>query len=297
MGKRTSLACADPVPSELAFIPGSSLVRPEIAGPFDLAIFVDCSEHARCWRGPAPPEVHAVPLINIDHHVTNVGYGTASLVDANASSTAEVVLLLIEHLGIAMDADTAMCLLTGIVTDTRGFRTNAVTIQTMDAAVRLMRAGADLATITREALDRRSIGALRLWGAAMGTIQIEKRVIWTAIPLAMSRQAAFTGGGDAGLASYLVGAEGTDGAVVFVEQEENRIDVGFRASPEFDVSGIALRLGGGGHALAAGCTQYGALDDVVRRVVSDLQSELARQRENSVRRDSQPKQASRPDFA
>jgi phosphoesterase RecJ-like protein len=226
-----------------------------------------------------------VPLINIDHHVTNEGYGTVSLVDASASSTAEVVLRLLDHMEVEVDAQAAMCLLTGIVTDTRGFRTNTVTLQTMAAAVRLIRAGASLTTIAREALDRRSVGAIRLWGSALSAARVEGRVIWTAIPLEMSRQAGFASGGDAGLASYLAGAEETDGAAVFVEQAVNWIDVGLRASPGFDVSGIALRFGGGGHALAAGCTQRGPLDDVVGRVLPELQEELARQRENGAGRD------------
>jgi phosphoesterase RecJ-like protein len=229
--------------------------------------------------------------------VTNLGYGTVNLVDAAASSTAEVVLSLLQHMDTTLDAQAATCLLTGIVTDTRGFRTSTVTLRTMEAATRLMRAGASLTTITREALDRRSIAALRLWGAALSRIGVQRRVIWTAIPLAVSQQTGFAGGGDAGLASYLMGAEGADGAVVFVEQEENRVDVGMRASPGFDVSQIALRLGGGGHALAAGCSLQGALEDVVNRVLPDLQGELARQRDSGAGRDSQPQQASRPDVA
>jgi len=268
-----------------------------VSGPFDLAILVDCSELARCACGDRAPALDAVPLINIDHHVTNSGYGTVAIVDPSASSTAEVVLRLLEHMATPLDAQTATCLLTGIVTDTRGFRTSNVSIQTMEVAVELMRAGAHLSTITQEALDRRSIGALRLWGAALSSVQVDARVVWATIPLATSRAVGLAGAGDAGLVSYLAGVEGTDGAAVFVEQERNTIEVGLRASPGFDVSLVALQFGGGGHALAAGCAQQGPLDDVVRRVLFVLQTELARQRENGAGRNTQPQQASRPHLA
>ena len=297
LGKRPILVCADPVPPELSFVPGAALISPEVTGPFDLAILLDCSELARCGRGDRRRALDGLPLINIDHHVTNLGYGTIDIVDPSASSTAEVILRLLEHMECALDALTATCLLTGIVTDTRGFRTSNVTVQTMEAALRLVRAGAEMSTITQEALDRRSIGALRLWGAALSAAQVDARVIWVTIPLAMPQEVGFAGAGDAGLASYLVGAEGTDAAAVFVEQGNNTVEVGLRASPGFDVSHVALRFGGGGHALAAGCAQQGPLYEVVKRVLATLQAELACQRENSAGRDTQPQQASRPNIA
>lgn len=297
LGKQPNLVCQDPIPPELSFVPDSDLVASEPPGAFDLAIVVDCSDRARCIRDDFAQPLESVPLLNIDHHVTNSGYGTVAIVDPLASSTAEVVLRLLHHIGIGLDADTATCLLTGIVTDTRGFRTSNVTLQTMEAAVELMRAGGVLATIAREALDRRSISGLRLWGAALSSVQLDKRVIWTTIPLAVSRAVGFAGGGDAGLVSYLSGAENSDAAVVFVERAPATVEVGLRAAPGFDVTPVALHFGGGGHALAAGCQVHGPLKDVVDRVLSALQEEMARQREKSAGGNPQPQQAARPDIA
>ena len=288
LGKQVVMACADPVPRELSFIPGAGLVVQQTVTPSDLAIFVDCSEPRRCGHFDQAPPAGDIPLINIDHHVTNLGFGTINMVDARASSTAEIVLRLLEHMAVPIDAETATCLLTGIVTDTRGFRTSNVTVETMEAALRLMKAGASLNSITQRALDRRSVPAMRLWGAALASAQVDARVIWASIPLEMSQAAGVAGIGDAGLASLIIGVDGTDAAAVFVEGERNRIEIGLRAAPGFDVSQVAMRFGGGGHALAAGCSLPGAIDEVRERVLTALKADLARQRQSHGGRDSQP---------
>jgi phosphoesterase RecJ-like protein len=80
------------------------------------------------------------------------------------------------------------------------------------------------------------------------------------------------------LVSFLVSAEDADVAVVFVEREDGSVEVGLRAVPGFDVAQVALQLGGGGHALAAGCTIPGPLEEAQVRLLSVLRADLARQR-------------------
>jgi phosphoesterase RecJ-like protein len=226
-------------------------------------------------------------LINIDHHVTNVGFGDVDLVDPCASSTAEVLLRLMEHLDVSLDETLATCLLVGIVTDTRGFRTSNVTPRVMETALRLMEAGASLPYVTQHGLDSRPMVAIHLWRAALSRLRSKDGVIWTSMPLEMRRGVGYQGNGDAGLVSFLLSAEEADVSVVFVEQGDGRVEVGMRAAPGFDVSQLALRFGGGGHALAAGFAISGPLETVEERVLDALQVDLARQRAGHAQRDSQ----------
>lgn len=271
------MACPDPIPPRFNYIPGVKAVVQDVATSFDLVVSLDCSDLARLGHFPQMPTFEGTPLINIDHHVTNLNFGDVNLVEPHASSTAEILLRLLEYMAVPLDAESATALLTGIVTDTRGFRTSNVTVQVMEAALRLMRAGASLPCITYHGLDRRPIAALRLWGAAMALLQIKERVVWTSIPLAMRRAVGYAGNGDAGLVNFLVSADAADVAVVFVEREDGHIEVGLRAVPGFDVAPVALQLGGGGHALAAGCNLPGPLEEAQKRVLTALQVDLARQ--------------------
>ena len=278
MGLEPIMACSDPIPARFNYIPGAEAIVQDVSATFDLVISLDCSDLERLGHFPQMPTFESVPLLNIDHHLTNLNFGAVNLVDPHASSTAEIVLWLLEYMAVPLDAELATCLLTGIVSDTRGFRTSNVTIQVMEAALRLMKAGASLPYITRRGLDHRSTTAVHLWGAALAQLQIESRVIWTSIPLATRRAVGYVGDGDAGLVSFLVGADEADAAVVFVERKDGRIEVGLRAVPGFDVAQVALQFGGGGHALAAGCDLPGPLEDAQTRVLVTLRADLSRQR-------------------
>jgi phosphoesterase RecJ-like protein len=278
MGLEPTMACSDPIPSRFNYIPGVETVVQDIRAAFDLCISLDCSDLRRLGRLSQMPTFGSTPLLNIDHHMTNLNFGAVNLVDPHASSTAEVVLRLLEYMAVPLDAEMATCLLTGIVTDTRGFRTSNVTVQVMEAVLRLIKAGASLPYITHHGLNLRPTVAILLWRAAMALLQIEDRVIWTSIPLATRRATGYTGDGDAGLVSFLVSAEDADVAVVFVEREDGGIEVGLRAVPGFDVAQVALQHGGGGHALAAGCTLTGPLEDAQAQMLTALRTDLARQR-------------------
>jgi phosphoesterase RecJ-like protein len=288
MGRDPIVACADLVPVHLNFIPGAASIVRDVSTAFDLVISLDCSDLERLGHFTQMTADAGVSLINIDHHVTNTDFGDVNLVDHRAPSTSAIVLRLLEHMEVSPDAAMATSLLTGIVTDTRGFRTSNVTIGVIRAALQLMELGASLPQISQQALDRRHVTAVRLWGAGLSLLQVEDRVIWTRIPLAMRRAVGYVGNGDAGLVNFLVSADDFDAAVVFVECDDDRVEVGFRAASDFDVSGVALQFGGGGHALAAGCTVLGQLDTVMAQVLAALRLSLAQQRQDHARRDPQP---------
>lgn len=271
-------ACADTIPSGFDYIPGIESVVRHVTDPFDLIIALDCSDLHRLGELTELPHFDQYALINVDHHITNVEYGDVDVVDPEASSTAEVVLEIVDHLGISIDEPLATSLLTGIVTDTRGFRTSNVTPRVMKAALRLMDAGASLPYITQQGLDRRPMVAIRLWGAALSLVRFAEGVIWTSIPVDMRRKVGYQGNGDAGLVSFLVSANEADVAVVFVEQEDGSVDVGLRATPGFDVAQFALRFGGGGHPLAAGFSAAGPLEEAEERILTSLRDEVSRQR-------------------
>ncbi|MDY7076373.1 MAG: bifunctional oligoribonuclease/PAP phosphatase NrnA [Chloroflexota bacterium] len=272
MGLEPVLACSDPIPARFNYIPGTEVIVQDVGDPFDLVISIDCSDLERLGSLTQMQAFENAPLLNIDHHLTNLNFGDVNLVDPHASSTAEVVLRLLEYMAVPLDAELAICLLTGIVTDTRGFRTSNVTAQVMQAALRLMQAGASLPYITRFGLDRRSTAAILLWREALSSVQINGRVIWTSITLAMRHEVDQMGNGDAGLVSFLISAEDADIAAVFVERTDGRIEVGLRAVPGFDVAQVALQFGGGGHALAAGCNIPGPLEEAQAQVLFALQS-------------------------
>ncbi len=264
------LACADPVPESYRHLPHWERIVQAPQGVFDLVVSLDCSDLQRLGTAYDPAALVDVPLLNIDHHATNVFFGTDNWVEPAAAATAQMLVSLVRELDIPFTVEIATCLLHGIITDTLGFRTPNTTPQIMEAAVELTRAGAPFVELADRAFGHRPLSAIRLWGKALDRMQLEGRIAWSEITQEMRQATGHVEDGDAGLVNFMGTANEADMAVVFCELEDGKIDVSMRASAEYDVSAVALSLGGGGHPQAAGCTLSGPLGDVQRRVLSLL---------------------------
>jgi phosphoesterase RecJ-like protein len=272
-GKELTLACEDPVPDLYTWLPGSADIVRQAGGPYDLIVSLDCSDERRMGS-----VIHAgragIPLLNIDHHVTNTLFGTINWVDPSSVATTQMLLKLADALGWALSPSVADCLLNGMVTDTRSFRTYNVDAEAMRAVLRLMEAGAALNEIARKALDQRPLAAVRLWGQAIDRLQTDGEILWTEVTRAMRQRWGLSENGDSGLANFLSGVRESKAVVVFTERDNGTIDVGMRSMPGYDVAKVAYRLGGGGHPQAAGCTLEGDLAGIKERVLDEVRRGL-----------------------
>lgn len=259
VGRRPTLACADPVPGNLHFLPGAAGIVTQPAGDEDAIVALDSSDLVRLGNLYDEALFERLPVLNIDHHVTNVGFGTAQLVDQAAAATAQIVYALLRRLHWPVSAWTATCLLTGLVTDTRSFRTTNTDAEVVRTALHLMEAGAPLAEINAELEHGLSLGAISLWGRVLSGAQLAHGIICAEVSLAAQRECGVASADTSGLVSFLAGAREARIAVLLTEKADGRIEVGMRSVPGVDVSGIALVLGGGGHRQAAGCTMPGPL--------------------------------------
>jgi phosphoesterase RecJ-like protein len=275
-GKLLTLACEDPVPENLRFLPAGDPVVRQADGTYDLLIGLDCSDRRRLGK-VFTANLAALPLVNIDHHMTNTRFGTINWVDPAMAATSQMVLALADALGWDLVPDAATCLLTGLITDTRSFRTANVGPDTVHAALQLMEAGASLPHVAHQALDQRSLASIRLWGQAMDRLQLEDGILWTEVTRAMRRQWDVNGKDFSGLSNFLSGVNEARVVVLFTERDDATIDVSMRAAPGLDVAQVALRLGGGGHPMAAGCTLEGDLSQVQERVLAEVRRSLAEQ--------------------
>ncbi|HSJ54377.1 MAG TPA: bifunctional oligoribonuclease/PAP phosphatase NrnA [Anaerolineae bacterium] len=274
-GKAATLACRDPVPTAYRFLPGSERVVRQVSARPDLVVSVDCSDRGR--MGETFAALEGVPLVNIDHHVTNTMFGDVNWVEPSCASTTQMILDLAEGLGWPISPAVADCLLCGLVTDTRSFRTANVDGETIGAAQRLLAAGASLSRVARQALDLRPLASVRLWGDAVNALQLRDGILWTRVTRAMRKRWSVGDRDTSGLSNFLSGVREARIVAVFSEGDDGDVDVSLRAQPGLDVAQVAFRLGGGGHPLAAGLTLKGALDEVEQRVLAELHLSLVGQ--------------------
>ncbi len=269
IGDQPTLACADPVPEGLRFLPGAGTIVTQPRGDEDLLVALDCSDLQRLGSLYAGAASARLPVVNIDHHVTNTGFGEAQLVEPVAS-TAQIVYGLLRRLGWPIKPWTATCLLTGLITDTRSFRTANSDAEALRVALALMEAGAPLAQVNEQLERGLTAGAISLWGAVLSGARLEGGVIWAEVSRATLTACGASWSDASGLVSFLAAARDARVAVLLTEKEDGQIEVGLRSVPGVDVSAVALALGGGGHCQAAGCTVPGPLEAARRAVLAQV---------------------------
>jgi phosphoesterase RecJ-like protein len=263
-GKSVQWVLTDGIPASTRHLPGVELVARRPEGEFDFAVAVDCSDLNRVGEAL---NGYGQPDLNIDHHITNLKFARYNLVQPEAASTAEMLARILPAWGFRISQPIATALLTGIISDTLGFRTSNVTPETLRIAANLMETGGDLATVYHEALLQPSFNAARYWGAGLSKIQFQDRLVWTALTLDDRRAAKYPGRDDADLINLLSSIEEADISIVFVEQTRGHVKVSWRSRPGFDVAQIALRFGGGGHKAAAGADVPGTLEEIQTKVL------------------------------
>ncbi|QYK51035.1 MAG: DHH family phosphoesterase [Anaerolineales bacterium] len=264
-GKQVQMVLADGAPADFKHLHGWADVVRTAQGPVDLVITVDAATQDRCGEALSSfPKVD----INIDHHISNNNYADLNLVDPASVATCA---LLAEHfpaLGLDFSPGVIDALLTGILTDTMGFRTSNMTPKALRLSADLVEKGADLPALYERALLRRSFQAMRYWGAGLTSLQQEGGLVWGTLSLADRQAVGYPGNDDAELVNNISMIEGAAITVLFVEQADQQVKISWRSQGGHDVSRIAAQFGGGGHTAAAGAVVNGSLAQAHERVLA-----------------------------
>jgi phosphoesterase RecJ-like protein len=279
MGKQVTLMCDDGPHPRFNFLPliGDMQSSHAADAAYDLLIALDCGDRGRMGRVYTKLPDPEIPVINIDHHITNTMFGDVNLVDPEAASTTEILYGVWEQLGAPLVEALALPLLTGLVTDTLGFRTMNTTARTMKVASALMDAGADLSLVMMQGLILMPLSTLQLWRLGLDGMQLEKGLMWTTLDQEQLASIGYTGSSSAGLTNLFSDVEEVAIAAVLLELPDGSVRVGFRCRPPYSVAELAVNLGGGGHPLAAGCKLDGPLAHAEALVVDMCKETIARQ--------------------
>jgi phosphoesterase RecJ-like protein len=270
-GKNVQMILEDGVPKSFRHLIGSDRINKRAEDPYDCCVVVDCSDLTRTGKIFSDG---SCPDINIDHHNTNLNFARVNLVDSKATATTEILARLLPAWNLAIDLPIAEALLTGLITDTLGFRVSGMSPGTLRIAADLFETGADLPTLYTKALLTRSYQAARYWGTGLSALQLKDRLLWTRLTLEDRHTADYPGRDDADLINILQTINDADIFVIFIEQTNDSVKVSWRARPGFDVSKIALQFGGGGHKPAAGAEIQGSVDEVIDKVLTATRSLL-----------------------
>ena len=271
LGAKAEPVSADGIPPVFAFLAHVERVQRRPTLDPDLAVVCDAATLERVGR-IAREEADwfaRARLLNVDHHVSSNLFGDLNLVDPHAAATCEVLLRLVDELGLDLDPELATALLTGIVRDSHGFSDRSTSGDTLRATARLVEAA-------RAILSDLPYPTMALWGkmlARMGQAA-DGRIVYTTLTLRDLDETATEQHDADGLAEFLARAKGAEVVILLRELGPRETRVSLRTSERVDATGIAARFGGGGHARRAGCTVERHLDAAVPAVIEAATSGL-----------------------
>lgn len=265
-GQRVVASFGDPfaIPAILTFLPGLELLTPPDRFPArpEVMMSFDASSTDRLGE-LAGPAAAAAELIVVDHHASNTGFGSVSLVDPAAAATAVLATELIGRLGVALSRDIAVCLYAGLVTDTGSFRFSATTPQVHELAARLLAAGVNPAAVSRELYDRAPFGYLGMLAAALERAVLDSMaarglgLVWTTVTQADREPAKLPLDAAEAVIDEIRRTDEAEVAVVLKEDDTGGWQASVRSKDVVDVGTACAALGGGGHARAAGFSYTG----------------------------------------
>jgi phosphoesterase RecJ-like protein len=263
LDKTITLFNSSPIPAVYRFLPGVERIVRQIteAKEYDLAIVLDCGDIVRV--GEDSSVVDQIPIvINIDHHVSNTGFGDVQLIDTDACATAEIVYRLIKALEIPFDKAIATGIYLGILTDTGSFRfsnTNAAAFAISKAMIDI---GVEPHSVAQRVFGTYSLGRIKLLNMALNSIEISEngKLSLMTISRSMLNSTGTSTEYIYGLINYARRIEDVKVAALIHEIKNgtgkfanmNRYHVSLRSDSTVDVAKIANQFGGGGHTSAAG---------------------------------------------
>lgn len=280
MGKFCVPACADPVPRSFKFLPGVEMLQDTLGDEqFDLVIALDAGELSRYGALYTQHRTfldHA-SIINIDHHISSTGCGQINIIDSGAASTTELIVLFQQQAKLPLTKDAAICLLTGLITDTGSFQYPSTTARTMRVAASLLEAGADAETIVKPIFRTHPLAQERFRAAAINNAQTsaDGRIIWSYANDEIMLATGTTSDMDTNESSMLRDVEGVQVAAFFTNYgTPTQTRVSLRSNTPYDMAAICMRWGGGGHIRAAGATIERPMQEAIPLVIAEIEREI-----------------------
>jgi len=281
--QKTTIYNASPIPAVYRFLPSVERIVRHIkkANTYDLALIMDCGDLPRI--GEASTTVSQIPVvINIDHHISNTGFGDIQLIDPLACSTAEIVYRLIKALDVPLNKAIATSLYTGILTDTGSFRFSSTNQAAFAISQEMTELGVEPHDVAQHVYGTYSLGRIKLLNLALDSIEISEngKLSVMTVTGAMFAETGTHPEDVDGMINYARRIEDVKVAALIQEQQNGntqsnshcRYHVSLRSDGTVDVAAIAGSFGGGGHASAAGFQIEATLTELKSDIITLAQN-------------------------
>ena len=262
LGKKPEMIVPE-YPAIFSFLPGANKMQKEgTKEVYDLAIALDCSDIKRL-NGFANYFENARTTINIDHHSVNAMFADYNFVNPDAPACCQILILVLEYLGVKIDKEIGSSLVAGIITDTGGFKYQGTSKETFEFTAWLLSIGVNVSDIYRRVLEKQTKGHFELSKIAMDRLELveDGKIAFTYITKKDEELACAQNGDQSGLVDIGRSIEGVEVSILLSEKEEL-------------ISRIVAMFNGGGHLHAAGCQIHATLEEAKEKIINEVKKHL-----------------------
>lgn len=278
LGKSVRFLNDDGLPANLAFLPGSELIEQPAPGQTveaEVAIAVDCANRERLGPNALAALAGAKTWVNLDHHVSNEGYGDLRYINAGAPAAGEIIYDLLAAAALPITPEIASNLYVAISTDTGSFQYQSTTAHTYEIGAALIRSGISVSKLCQDTYESYPLRRIELLRHLLNAMQITHggKVASWALTREFADSIHLQPDDNEGLMDNLRSIQGVVVAAAFEELPgpDGKIRLSLRSKdPAIDVGAVCASFGGGGHRLAAGARLQGPLSDAQSRVFQAL---------------------------
>lgn len=269
-GKNAVIACVDPAPEFLQFLPGlDNLSQNFNPDDFDLIVTVDCGAVYMSKFHEKYGDLFDTSkrkILNIDHHPSNECFGTINIIETSAASTSLILYTWFQFLKVEIKREIATCLLTGIYTDTGSFMHSNTSAEVYKVAAELIKKGANFRQITKSCFRSTPLHTLKLWGKVLKNIKRnEDGVVMSVLTEKDFEECKASPEDTSGVIDLINSIPDSKFSVLLTEDNHGLVKGSFRTQKDdVDLSQIAGIFGGGGHKKAAGFSIPGRLEKEIR---------------------------------
>ena len=264
LGKEVRVVSCNLAPPPLHAFPGVSEIEilEHVDDPGDAVIVMESGDLTRT----GVTGLERGYIINIDHHVGNSMFGAINWFDVSAAACGEMVFDLIGALGVPLSHDIAVHLYVAILTDTGSFHHSNITPRTFEICRQCVEAGVNPAAVARSVFDNNNMGRLRLMGAVLDRMQLDRTGQLATLSVDEHLVTACDGTYEDtdGLINLPLTVREIQAVVLFKEVGPDDWRVSMRSKGNVNVNAVAREFGGGGHKNASGCSASGSLTQLKR---------------------------------
>ncbi len=281
MGKQVRILNHNPVPASYDFLNEDGSIEvydrkkhESVVSQVQVCIVIDVGDWDRLRQLGSDIKKHELTLMCVDHHPAVEKFGEVNIVHPGASSTGEIVFLLLQALGIDLSSEISTALYTAILTDTGSFRFTNTTVNSHQMAGYLIARGVDHIGVYQRIYEREPLGKINLLTELLSNLNFEcdSRVVWAAVSREMLKKHGVGAHDTDGLSDFPRRISGVMISILFLEIDDSLTKISFRSNGVVSIHDLAQAFGGGGHPYASGAL----VRRPMARVISEFKEKICR---------------------